>query len=97
MSPANSSGLKSADAVISALPARLLGIQLFADGTNQATITVYDNATAASGTVLAQVIVDAGLVAQDAQLPNPGIIANNGLYADVSGTGATYIIHWSIS
>ena len=95
--PSNSSGLRSADAAILARPGRLLGVIGIADGTNQATVTVYDNASAASGTVLAQVIVDATLTYQDMHLPGEGVICNSGIYVDVTGTGANYIIYYTLS
>lgn len=93
---ATSSGLKSSSAVIAARPARLLGLQVLADGTNAATVIIYDNASAASGTILAKVIVDATLTAQDARIPLCGVAANNGIYASISGTGAECIVHYSL-
>lgn len=93
---ATSSGLLTADTVIAARPARLLGLQVLADGTNAATVTIYDNATAGSGKELCKVIVDATLTAQDATLPLMGVCANQGLYADVTGTGAAFIVHYSL-
>lgn len=95
--PANTSGLKSADAVIMAMPGRLLGCIVLADGTNAATVTLYDHASAASGTVLAKYVVDATLVAESPALPPDGIICNNGIYADVTGTGAEFIVYYSPS
>jgi len=93
--PATSSGLKSADAAILDAPGRLLGVQVIGDGTNAATVLIYDNASAASGTVLAKLIVDAGLTYVDMNVPVEGIVCNNGIYADVSGTGAEYIVLFS--
>lgn len=97
LEPATSSGLLSADTAVSAAPCRLLGLQVLADGTNAATVIIYDNASAASGTVLVKVIVDATLTSQDARIPLAGIVANKGLYADVTGTGAEFIVHYSPS
>lgn len=94
--PATSSGLKSADAAISTISGRLLGLYLIADGTNAATLTVYDNASAASGTVLCKISIPAGQTYNDSHLPGEGVVVNNGIYADVSGTGAQYIVHYSI-
>lgn len=95
--PANTSGLKSADAVIMAMPGRLMGCLVLADGTNAATITLYDNASAASGTVLAKYVVDATLTSEAPTLPSEGIICNNGIYADVTGTGAEFIVYYTLS
>lgn len=92
--PSTSSGLKSADAVISAATSTLRGLTVIADGTNEATVILYDNASAASGTVLDKVIVDAGLT--HVYVPyHGGVVALNGIYADVTGTGAAYIVHYS--
>lgn len=91
--PANSSGLKVADAVICVRPCKLKSIQLLADGTNAATVVLYDNASAASGTVIAKVIVDATST-YEWFTSDAGIVCNNGIYADVTGTGAEYIVHF---
>lgn len=91
--PAMSSGLLAVDTAICAAPAILDSIIVGADNTNAATIIIYDNASAASGTVLAKIVVDATTTyAQFISVA--GIVANNGLYADVSGTGAEFIVHF---
>lgn len=97
--PSDSSGLKTADAVIADSPARLHGVKLLADGTNAATLTIYDNASAASGKVLAKISVKAGDVTETAHgnIPEGGVHALNGIYADVSGTGAEYIVYSTLS
>jgi hypothetical protein len=94
--PANTSGLKSADAAIMARPGKLRGLQVLADGTNAATVVLYDNASAASGTVLAKVVVDATLTTDAASIPEDGIVCANGIYADVTGTGAEYIVYYEL-
>lgn len=95
MEPANSSGLQTADAVVYAKPCILGGFILIADGTNAATVVLYDNASAASGTVLAKASIAAGGTMADVNLSIGGVIANNGIYADVAGTGAAYIVHFT--
>lgn len=94
--PSTSSGLKTADVAILAGPGRLRGLHVGADGTNAATVILYDNASAASGTVLAKIIVDATLTAADAVIPTEGIICHNGIYADVTGTGAEFIVYFDL-
>ena len=91
--PATSSGLKSADGAISTLPARLKALIVEADGTNKATAIVYDNPSAASGTVLAKLVVNAGDTS--GAIVNLDVIANKGLYLDVDGDGAAAIVHFS--
>lgn len=90
-----SSGLKSADAVIMAMPGRMFYVQLLGDGTNAASLVLYDNASAASGLVLAKLSLDAGLVQSEPFAVEAGVVANNGIYADVSGTGAEYIVYFA--
>lgn len=95
--PVNTSDLKTTDAAIMLLPGRLMGVTLLGDGTNAASLVIYDSPSAATGKVLAKINLDAGLVCQDLNIPNHGIIANQGLYADVTGTGAEYIVYFTIS
>lgn len=95
MNSITSSGLKTADGVISNAAGRLHGLCVGTDGTNAATIIVYDNATAASGTVLAKVVVDATATHENIMLPEQGVECLNGLYLDVTGTGAEVVVYYS--
>jgi len=56
----------------------LFGVQCDAAGT----VTIYDNASAASGTILA--VGKAG----DTVVFNNPVVANNGIYVSMTGTGA---------
>lgn len=87
-----SSGRKTADATIANGAAILCGVLIETDQTNDATVIVYDN-TAASGTVLFKAIVPGAEDTRYFELPR--VKATTGLYADVTGTGAAYIIHYS--
>jgi hypothetical protein len=94
--PATSSGLKTADAAIMAMPGRLMGLQVI-PGSDAATVTLYDHASAASGTVLAKIVVDPTIEgSRELVISEGGIICNNGIYADVSGTDAAYIVHYAL-
>lgn len=95
MYPAKSSGSLTSDTAVATRTCVLHSVQLIGDGTNQATVTVYDNASAASGTVLAKIIIDAGLT-YDKFTSCYGIEAFNGLFVDVAGTGAEAIIHYTL-
>lgn len=88
-----SSGLKNSDTAISARPGELCGILIVTDGTNDATAIVYDNASTASGTKLFQgkVVGTANFGGATWEVP---IIANSGIYVDITGTGATYIVYF---
>ena len=93
MASSRSSGLKTADAVIQTGRNRINAITLLGDGTNAASVIVYDNASAASGVVLAKVTALAATRFTHVLFENP-VIAEEGIYADVSGTGAEYIIYY---
>ena len=92
-SSSRSSGLKNADAAISAGRNRINAITLLGDGTNAASLIVYDNASEASGTVLAKVTQLATARLTHIIFENP-VFAENGIYADVTGTGAEYIVYY---
>lgn len=94
MASSISSGLKTADAQIATGVNRVNSVELFSDGTNACSVVLYDN-TAASGTVLAKVTIGAASLKTTEQVVfmNP-VRAENGIYADVTGTGAGYIVHY---
>lgn len=91
--PSTTSGDITADGVVLNKPGRLDSCIVIADGTNAASVILYDNASAASGTVLARVSIPATGVYQ-VFLSEAGIIANKGIYADVTGTGCIVIVHF---
>lgn len=97
-SPSTSSGLKSADAQIMTMPGRLFIVSLLGDGTNAASVTVYDSedSNTSGKVVLAKLNLDAGLVQAEAFVAEEGVICNRGIYCDVSGTGAEYLVHYSL-
>lgn len=88
-----SSGLKTADAAIKAGPGTLVGFTVLTDGTNTATLILYDNPSAASGTVLGKMIV-VGADRFDHIEFSSHRLASTGIYADVTGTGAEYIVYY---
>lgn len=84
---AKSSGLISAGTTVVATgPNTLSGVIVLSDTVNTATITVYDNASTASGTVLAKLTATVNTGANSMALVTP-IRADNGLVVVVSGTG----------
>ncbi len=85
---ARSSGLLSAGTTVVSVGASVLsGLIVLSDTINIATVTVYDNASAASGTVLAKLTATVNTGANSLALVTP-IRAENGLVAQVTGTGA---------
>ena len=95
MQPSTSSGSKTSDTAILAQPGKLTGVILNADGSNSATAVLYDSKSAASGTVLARLQVPSGSahLFEDFTLLG-GVVANNGIYLDISGTGASCIVYY---
>lgn len=95
--PATSSGLLAADTLIMSRPGRLRGLQLQGDGTNACNVILYDNnAAAAAGTELTQLfLIASSSRTLDAIIPDDGIVCNKGIYADVTGTGAKFIVTYN--
>lgn len=91
-----SSGVLSASAVVSGERCRLVSIHAVLTGTKPTTVKVFDNASAASGTELARMILaQADPTAPSARVGPEmmeydmhGVLASNGLYLSIStGTG----------
>ncbi len=90
-----SSGYKTADAVISGTGALLHGVILLTDASNAANVIIYDNATTSSGDKVAILKIPASTTAPQSIIFNSPIECNKGIYADVTGTNATYIVLYS--
>ena len=76
-----SSGRRTSSAVVSAAPGRLHGLIVETDGTNAATITVYDNSTAAaSGNIVGRLVVAAADRNANFILPEQGVERVDNLY-----------------
>jgi hypothetical protein len=86
------SGRKTASAAIVVGKAYLTAVSVETDGTNAATIIVYDNASAASGTILFKIIVPGANSNANVVFTYP-ILANAGLYLSIAGTGAAANIY----
>lgn len=87
-----SSDLQTTDQQIYTGRGTLNAVTILTDGTNAATLTIYDN-TSAAGTVLFKMIVPGASQSNHAEY-NLAIRCTTGLYADVSGTGASYIVYY---
>ena len=88
-----SSGLQTADAIIKTGRSILAGVNIITNATADVTIVIYDN-TAASGTVLYKRVVTGTLDSVYDNLGDNGVRGKNGLYVDVTGAGAAYIVHY---
>lgn len=87
-----SSDLKVASALIAAGRNRINAITFLGDGTNASTLIVYDN-TAGSGKVIAKLVNKATDQQNHVIFTNP-VIAENGIYGSLSGTGGNYIVYF---
>ena len=90
---AKSSGEKTSDTAIMAGPGYITAVYVITDGSNNAKVILYDNASAASGTVMLEMTV----VASDNYGGRSWVFPAEffkGIYVDVSGTGASYIIEY---
>lgn len=89
-----SSGLKAAAAaaVIKASTGILRGITVYTNGTDDVTVVAYDNASAASGTELAKIIVagedgSGGVIGIEVE-------AKNGITLSIVGTGGSALAYY---
>ena len=90
MASSRSSGVLNADTLIATGRNRVNAITVLTDGTNAGTVELYDN-TAASGTkCVVGKCLGANLI-NHLIFENP-VVFEDGIYADVTGTGATFIV-----
>lgn len=91
-----SSDRLTADTAVKAAAGTLGGVILLGDGTNAATVRIYDNASAASGTSLAELVVAASTTnrTETWMAPGGGVPASAGIYADLTGTGAVVYVYY---
>lgn len=92
MASSVTSGLKTTDAVIAVGRNRVNAVSLIG-GSSASSVILYDNASAASGKVVAKLTQATNLVLTHVLFENP-VYVENGIYADVTGTGAEYIVYY---
>lgn len=88
-------GLQTADKAILARPGYFHGIEIITDGTNDASVIVYDNASAASGTIVFQGTIK-GINNFGGVIFIDPVEMFNGIYIDMTGTGMSYIIYYRV-
>jgi len=73
----------------------LTGVLLLTDGggANDAKVLLYDN-TAASGKVIFEAMCDASEAQTEKLFSLPNVRFENGVYADLTGTGASVIVYF---
>jgi hypothetical protein len=92
MASSISSGVLNADTLIFTGRNRINALTVFTDGTNAATVDLYDNTSAANKIAVKNVCVGANRI-NHIIFENP-VIMENGIYADVTGTGASFIVYY---
>lgn len=92
MASSISSGVLSADTLLFTGRNRINALTIFTDGTNAATVDLYDNTSAASKIAVKGKCLGTNLV-NHIIFENP-VIMENGIYADVTGTGASFIVYY---
>ncbi len=86
-----SSGELTADGIVYNGRTLLAGVQIITDGTNDATVILYDN-TAASGKQAFQGGCPGAEDSKFIGFDRP-VRCENGLYLDITGTGASCIVY----
>jgi hypothetical protein len=87
-----SSGEQTSDAAVYSSRGAITGVHVITDGTNNAKVVIYDN-TAGSGTVVCEITVT-GTDHYGGRLFTFPVKVDTGIYVDVTGTGASYIIEY---
>lgn len=91
---ATSSYEQTSDTAICAAAAYMTAVEVITDGTNDAKLILYDDPDdTSSGLVLLEITVVAGDHYGGRVWINP-VSCANGIYADVNGTGASYIVEY---
>jgi hypothetical protein len=90
---------KAADAAITTTSGIFYGIIVATDGTNACTVSIYDNASAASGTeLIPTTVVTSSATDRVQRIPiSPGVRYYNGIYVDITlGAGSVgYTVYFS--
>lgn len=92
MATSISTGVLNADTLIFTGRNRVNAITVLTDGTNSATVELYDNTTNTGSKNVVGKCLGANLI-NHFIFENP-VLFENGIYADVTGTGATYIVFY---
>jgi hypothetical protein len=94
-SPSTSAGLKTADAVIRVGPTIATGVHIITDGAADATVELFDHASAASGTSIFKITVTGADDSTPINLPLNGVYCKNGVYANITTSGTMgYIVYY---
>ena len=97
LEPCTSSGIQTASAAISTRPGTLCSIDLMPPSVGTSVLKIYDNPSAASGTILFECAVSAGVGSQSINMSMARYVGN-GIYAslvDAQGD-ATYVVGYTV-
>ncbi len=98
LEPCTSSGEKTASAAISTHPGLLMAVDLIPPSVGTAVLKIYDNPSAASGTIIFECATTAGVASQSFSF-NMARYAGTGIYAslvDAQGD-ASYVVGYVVS
>ena len=96
MPTCRSSGIQSSSTIVHSGRCKLISIHAQLTGAAATTVRVFDNASAASGKELARIIMENPN--ETVEFDMHGVIADNGLYLDIStggGTGAAVAVEFA--
>lgn len=82
---------QTADGILHTGPTRVAAVQIITDGTNPADVILYDN-TSAAGVKVFEGGVAGTTRSMLFDLPRP-VKCKNGIYLDITGTGASCIVY----
>jgi len=91
-----SSGLKGASAVIYAGPCWYLGVTFVGDTGKEPTLTIYNNATEGSGTVVDFVMVSDECHTVVTNYSPEGVYCSAGIYASLSAAEGDYVVRYRL-
>ena len=86
----------TADGVASAVTCRVTAVYVArdTDGSDSVLVELWDNASAASGTrLIPPIFIDGASTSSidGTNMPTDGVIANNGVYVDITTSGDTFV------
>ena len=84
------SGVLGSSDVVTASRCKLVSIHVTSNSSNSNVIKIFDNASAASGTEIVRINTSAAnnVTAFNMEYDMHGVIAANGLYCDITGSGS---------
>lgn len=92
-----SSGAITSDTAVLANSGTFKKVVVIGDGTNACSVVVHDDPDSADGTVIAQArcLSTAAPAQAECGVEGPdGVHCSNGIYVDITGTGATAIVYY---